>query len=194
MKLSNVVAAAVCALGAVSLVSCSSDGDKSGATSVAAETSSAAASSAVASSTQATGFDPCSLPDADIAAVGLNPASRRVGAAGVRFPGYDICTWLGEKPNWYQLNVYSTTDHTYDEATHNTTLYRDAQPVNVAGHNATQLHSATDSNDCTIAFDASGGPVSFQVSAKLSAEQPGDACAEAARISAALVKDVPSIK
>ena len=117
-----------------------------------------------------------------------------MGSAGVRFPGWDICSWQGVKPNWYTLQVYSTKDHNYDQAIHNTILYKEPQPVSVAGHAATQLHSATDDHDCTIIFDAVGGPVSFQVSAKPSAEQPGDACVEATRIAGTLIKDVPNIK
>lgn len=154
------------------------------------------ASTAVATPATAqtvTGFDPCSLPAVDLASAGLNPATKQVGSAGVKFPGWDICTWLAEKPGWYTLQVYSTEEHTYDEAIHNTTLYKDPEPVTVAGHSATQLHSATAENDCTVMFDAAGGPVSFQVSAKPSADQPGDACTEAARISGALLEDVPNI-
>lgn len=177
---------AVCAVGVLSLVGCSSsEGD------VATAQPATPASQPATTSTAATGFDPCSLSDADISAVGLDPETKDVGAGGVEFPGYDICTWLGRKPNWYQLNVYATNEHTYEDAIHNTKLYKDPQPATIAGIEATQLHSATSENDCSIVLNVPS-VATFQVSAKFSAKEPGDACAEAVRISTALAKDVPT--
>ena len=191
MRLRTAASAAAFAVGALSLVGCGGSSEDSNATS---QPATAISASAATSDTAATGFDPCALPEVDLAAAGLDPSSKHVGAAGVRIPGWDACSWRGQKTAWYGLNVYSTGEHTYDEAIHNTTLYRDPQPVKVAGRDATQLYSATDDHDCTIIFDATGGPVSFQVSAKLSADNPGDACAEASRIAGSLVKDVPNIE
>lgn len=140
---------------------------------------------------QATAWHPCSIPDSDIAGVGLNPSTKQEDGPGkVKFPGWDICSWLAEKPNWYVLNVYSTRDHSYDEVVHNTTLYKNPEPVTVEGRPGTRLFSATEDHDCTIALD-SKPPVQFQISAKPSAREPGDACAEVTRITTALVKNIP---
>lgn len=102
-----------------------------------------------------------------------------------------MCSWLGQKPNWYQLNVYASPDHSYDEVVHSTRLYRDPQPWSINGIEATQLHSATTDNDCSVALNVPSA-VTFQVSAKFSASDPGDACAEAVRISTALSRDIPT--
>ncbi|MGW5513495.1 DUF3558 domain-containing protein [Nocardia africana] len=147
---------------------------------------------ATASPAQAAAWNPCDIPDSDISAVGLNPATKQQdGPNGVKFPGVDICIWLGEKSKWYGLNVYSDHSHTYDEVVHNTTLYKNPEPVIVDGRPGTRLVSATSEHDCTIAVDAKNS-VQFQVSAKPSSSQPGDACAEVTRITAALVHNVPN--
>ena len=109
----------------------------------------------------------------------------------MKFPGVDVCAWLGQKPNWYQLNVYSDHSHTYDEVVHNTTLYKEPEPVTVDGRPGTRLTSATSDHDCTVSINAKSNPVQFQVSAKLGAKQPGDACSEVTRIATVLVKYIP---
>lgn len=178
------VVAAVLAVGA--LTACSSG--ESGKAAPVASTAVPAPTTAA----KATAWNPCGIPDSDIAAVGLDPGTKQVGAGGVKFPGWNICAWLGKKPNWFNLNVFSTTDHTYSEAVNNTTLYKDPQQVVVAGRQATQLRSATDPNGCTIALDVSAGPVLFTVTRKFSADSPGDSCSEANRLATELAKDVPS--
>lgn len=45
---------------------------------------------------------------------------------------------------------------------------------------------------CTLVFNASSGPVQFELGPKASADQAGDACVEVTRIAAALVKDLPA--
>ncbi|WP_227984449.1 DUF3558 domain-containing protein [Nocardia spumae] len=173
------------------LAACSS-GESGTATTVASHTVAATTTAQVATSAQVSSWKPCEIPDSDISAVGLNPATKQEDGPGeVKFPGVDICAWLGQKSNWYQLNVYSDHSHSYDEVVHNTRLYKDPEPITVDGRPGTRLVSATSDHDCTIAVDAKN-PVQFQVSAKLSAEQPGDACAEATRIATALAKHVPN--
>ncbi|ATL70254.1 DUF3558 family protein [Nocardia terpenica] len=144
------------------------------------------------SSASNTSWNPCSIPDADIAATGLNPTKKQVGALGTKFPGWDICAWLSD--SWYGLHVYSTSVHTFDEVVHNTTLFRDPQPVTVGGHAAVLLHHADNPKGCTIAFDIPQDPVQFEVTPKLSADQTGDSCSEVTRIANTLVKDLPAGK
>lgn len=130
------------------------------------------------------------MPDADVTAAGLNPARKQVGALGTKFPGWNICGWMSD--SWYELHLYSTNAHTYNEVVHNTTLFHDPQPVTVAGRSATQLLQNDEPDGCTIVFDIPTGPVQFAVAPKLSAQQTGDACAEARRIADVLNKDLPA--
>ncbi|MFF0456119.1 DUF3558 family protein [Nocardia africana] len=180
---------AAAALTAGVLAACSSG--HSG-TTVASNTTPATTAAQATTSAPVSAWTPCNIPDSDISAVGLNPATKQADGPGdVKFPGVDICAWLGEKPNWYQLNVYSDHSHSYDEVVHNRTLYKDPEPVTIDGRPGTRLVSATSDHDCTIAVNGKNS-VQFQVSAKASARQPGDACAEVTRITTALIKNVPS--
>ncbi len=183
---------AATALAAGVLAACSS-GESGTATTVASNTAPATATAQATTSTQVAAWNPCDIPDSDVSAVGLNPSTKQAnGPGGVKFPGVDVCSWLGQKANWYQLNIYSDHSHTYDEVVHNTTLYKDPEPVTVDGRPGTQLVSATSENDCTIAINAKSNPVQFQISSKLGAKQPGDACTEVTQVAAVLVKNIPS--
>ncbi|MBF6448780.1 DUF3558 domain-containing protein [Nocardia elegans] len=139
-----------------------------------------------------TAWNPCSIPDADIAAAGLNPAKKLpdTGKYGQKFPGWDICGWLSD--SWYSLSVYSTNSHTFNEVAGNTILFRNPQSVTISDRKAVLLHSADDPESCTIVFDIVKSPVQFEVNAKASADTPGDSCSEVSRIAGILVKDLPA--
>jgi len=183
---------AVLAAGAMTATAGCSGGSHS--TTASSSTSAVPVSTAPAASAPAsnTAWNPCSISDADIAASGLNPAKKEpdTGKYAQKFPGWDVCAWLSD--SWYQLNVYSTNAHTFDEVVHNTTLFRDPQPVTVAGRSGMLLPSVSDPEDCTIAFDIPNDPIQLEVSAKISADSPGDACTEVTRISSVLAKDLPA--
>ena len=170
---------------AVAVAGCSS-GDNGSADPV---SSASATASAAATPTSNTAWNPCDISDADIASAGLNPSTKRVGSAGVKFPGWDICTWRSD--SWYQMNILATDAHTYDEVVHNTTLFHDPRPVTVGARPATALLHNDDEHACTIAFDMPTGPVQFDLTPKLSSRQFGDACAEATRIAGVLDKNLP---
>lgn len=153
-----------------------------------------AASASAATAAAGAGWDPCSIPAADLSAGGLDPGTKQVGALGVEFPGWDICTW--DSPDWYGLNVYSSSSHTYAEVTHNSTLFHDPRPVTVAGRAGTLLPRSGVKGACTIAFDAAT-PVQLEVSSKFSAlgdGSAGDPCAEVTRLAGVLMKDLPAAK
>ncbi|PSR62443.1 DUF3558 domain-containing protein [Nocardia nova] len=163
----------------------SASGEKSSTTTL-------SASSASPKPASNTAWNPCSIPDSDIAAAGLNPA-RRVGDTskyGTKFPGWDICGWMSD--SWYGLNLYSTNSHTFDEVIHNTTNFADPRTVSVGGRSAVMLDPLYVPQGCTLVFNASSGPVQFELGPKASADQAGDACVEVTRIAAALVKDLPA--
>ncbi|MFI7194857.1 DUF3558 domain-containing protein [Nocardia nova] len=141
-----------------------------------------------------TAWNPCSIPDADIAAAGLNPAKKHpdTGKYSEKFPGWDICGWLSN--SWYSLNIYSTNSHTFDEVINNTTLFRDPQPVSVGERRGVLLHHVDNPQACTIALDIPNDPVQMDVDAKASADTVGDSCSEVTRIARVLEKDLPAGK
>jgi len=172
---------------------CSSGGSQGTASATPVASSSAAPVSSTPASN--TSWNPCSISDADISAAGLNPAKKQVGALGVKFPGWDICNWDGD--SWYGLELYSTNAHTFDETVHNTTLFQNPRPVTVGGRSAVMLDPLTVPQGCTLVFDATTGPIDFDLTPKFSAENAGtvgDSCAEVTRIAGSLLKDLPPNK
>jgi hypothetical protein len=152
---------------------------------------------AAVSSTPAsnTAWNPCSIPDVDISAAGLNPATKDVGSGGIRFPGWDICNW--DSDSWYGIEVYSTNAHTFDETVHNTTLFQNLRPVTVGGRSAVMLDPLTTPQGCALVFDTTSGPVTINLDPKLSAQNSGtvgDSCDEVTRIAGSLLKDLPPNK
>ena len=130
----RVVSAAGAVLAVGMLTAATGCSDDSG--SAKSETSATAAASAAPASTTKpsnTAWNPCSIPDSDILAAGLNPARRvaDTGKYGTKFPGWDICGW--QSFSWYGINVYSTNSHTFDEVIHNTNNYANPRDVNFDG-------------------------------------------------------------
>ncbi|NKY54530.1 DUF3558 domain-containing protein [Nocardia vermiculata] len=156
-------------------------------------TATSVASGAPASTTAAsnTAWNPCSIPDADIAAAGLNPEKRQAdtGKYGTKFPGWDICGWLSD--SWYSINVYSTSDHTYDEVIHNTNNFSNPRNVTVGGRNAVMMDSLTLPEGCDLIFDSASGPVQIELGPMVGADEPGDSCTEVTRVAEVLLKDFP---
>jgi hypothetical protein len=183
----------VLAVGALAAAAgCSSGGSHTAGGTTVASSSPAPVSSTPPSNTA---WNPCSIPDADIAAAGLNPATKDVGSGGIRFPGWDICTWLST--SWYGLDLYSTNAHNFDEAVHNTTLFQNPRPVTVGGRSAVMVDPLTVQQGCTLLFDTTTGPIDFDLSPKFSAigtGTVGDSCAEVIRIAGVLLKDLPPNK
>jgi hypothetical protein len=110
----------------------------------------------------------------------------------VRFPGWDICNWRSD--SWYGLELYSTNAHTFDEAVRNTTNFQNPRPVTVGGRSAVMVDPLNVPQGCTLLFDATTGPIQFELSPKLSADTVGDSCAEVTRIAGSLLKDLPPNK
>jgi hypothetical protein len=114
---------------------------------------------------------------------------------GVKFPGWDICAWGSD--SWYGLELYSTNAHTFDEAVHNTTLFQNPRPVTVGGRSAIMLDPLNIHQGCTLLFNATSGPIQFDLDPKLSAQGTGtvgDSCAEVTQIAGLLLKDLPPNK
>ncbi|NKY86407.1 DUF3558 family protein [Nocardia veterana] len=192
MKLGPIAMATACAAAAF-LAGCSSDGTATPAASPTAA-GPATSSAAAATATTNTKWNPCSIPDADIAAAGLNPAKRHTDTDkyAVKFPGWDVCAW--DSGNWIRLQVFSTNTHTFDEVRNNTVLFNNPRTVSIGGRDAVMMGRNAIPDGCVVAFDVPGNPVTFEINPSLAADSTGDACAELTRIATVLVKDLPSGK
>lgn len=189
-RAASVVGAVLAAGMLVGAAGCSDDSGSAKGEATATSVASGAPASTTAASN--TAWNPCSIPDADIAAAGLNPERRQAdtGKHGTKFPGWDICGWVSE--SWYAINVYSTSSHTFDEVIHNTNNFSNPRDTTVSGRSAVMLDSLTVPGGCDLAFNASSGPVILEVTSKPSADNPGNACAEATRIAQVLLKNFPA--
>ncbi len=178
------------ALLSVAVAGCSSSADDKAQPSPGGTTASAVSTPSVTASN--TSWNPCSLPDADIAAAGLDPAKRHTDTDkyAQKFPGWDVCGW--DSGGWIRLQVFSTNAHTFDEVKNNTTLFSNPRPVNVGGRDAVMLDRTAIPDGCVILFDVPGNPVEFEINPSLAADSTGDACTELTRISSVLVKDLPA--
>ncbi|MFF0499120.1 DUF3558 domain-containing protein [Nocardia aobensis] len=178
------------ALVGMTVAGCSSDSDAKPQT--ATTTNAAGVVTTTAAVASNTSWNPCSIPDADIAAAGLNPAKRHTDTDkyAQKFPGWDVCSW--DSDNWIGLQVFSTNAHAFDEVKSNTVLFSNPRPVDVGGRSAVMLDRTAIPDGCVILFDVPGNPVEFELNPKLSAASTGDACAELTRIAEVLVKDLPT--
>ncbi|WP_083871345.1 DUF3558 domain-containing protein [Nocardia aobensis] len=180
------------ALVGVTVAGCSSDSDAKPQTATTTHAQGVATTTPAAASN--TSWNPCSLPDADIAAAGLNPAKRHTDTDkyAQKFPGWDVCGW--DSGGWIRLQVFSTSVHTFDEVKNNTTLFSNPRSVNIGGRDAVMLDRTAIPDGCVILFDVPHNPIEFEINPSLAADSTGDACAELTRIAGILVKDLPTGK
>jgi hypothetical protein len=111
---------------------------------------------AVASTTAADSlWDPCTVPDSAIQAIGLDISSKKPNDGD----GYLICGWDSSD---YALSLYSL-QKSLDEVKNNHNLYTGSQPVTVGGRAAVQLLVKSATPECDIAVAVPVGVVLFGV-------------------------------
>lgn len=181
--------------GAVLLVAsgCSDADTRTASSSSTAPTATASTSTTTPTMRMDTAWHPCSIPDGDITVAGLDPATKRTdsGAASstTKFPGWDTCTWRSR--SWYGVIVFSTNQHTFEQVVGNVGPFENPKPLDVVGRRAMQVNRRGEPDVCAVVLATSYGAVSIEVHAKLTAQQQGNSCAEAVRITSALAKDLP---
>jgi hypothetical protein len=127
-------------------------------------------------------WDPCSLPDGAIQAIGLDPSTKKPNDGD----GYLICGWKNDD---YGLSLYSLQKSLNDVKAN--PVYAGSQPVTVARRHALQLPMNSNSGpECDIAIPVSGGTVLFGVlSWSLTDNKPP--CGEAMTIASSLARYIP---
>ncbi|MEU4649260.1 DUF3558 domain-containing protein [Nocardia fluminea] len=137
-------------------------------------------------------WDPCSLPDSAVSGAGLNVATKSKDVAGVDFTGWKVCAWK-DPANQYSLALMSS-EHTLAESRQRTNDYTGFSDMKVGTHNALQFRPVGSANDlaCYVSVEVTNGSVDFHLQNRVSAKNPPEPCAEATRLSEALVQHLPA--
>ncbi|MGW4773852.1 DUF3558 domain-containing protein [Nocardia sp. NPDC004278] len=187
----KVLPTAALALG-VTLLLAGCNGDSTGGTPTSATTSAPHTSTAATTSAdpEATIWDPCTIPDSAISALGLNTSTKDNKVAGVDFTGWKVCSWLSV-PKTYTLGVLSSA-HSLEEVRQRTDR-EGFTPTTVGSHQALQYQVVGDTQNlkCYISAEVPHGMVDFLVQNRYGVAGAGDPCVEAHRLSDALAKYLP---
>lgn len=158
-------------------------------------TSSAPSASASASGTPVKDqapWDPCGLPADALRSTGLDPDSKKSGAAGVDFDGWKICTWRAQA-RWYDLSVLAGKP-TLKEVQERKDFI-DMRSTTIGNRRALQFTMASDRDDhlgCAIAVEVPGGSVIFDVLGRYGTPQEEQPCPVANKHTDDLVKYLPA--
>ncbi|MBH0118368.1 DUF3558 family protein [Rhodococcus sp. CX] len=108
-------------------------------------------------------FDPCTLPDEALHAIGVDPATESPDFMGVQSEGWEVCGW---EADWFYVTVF-TSDVTVEEfrTRPRTTDFR---PVEVGNREAWTFRSTADSQRglCDLVYPSSQGTVLIRAGAQ----------------------------
>lgn len=156
-------------------------------------TSSAPSASASASGTPVKDqapWDPCGLPVDAVRTAGLDPDSKKKGAAGVDFDGWTVCNWRAVA-RWYNISILAGTPTLQDVRQRRD--FNEFKPLSIAGRSALQFGRASDPEHlgCSVAVETRGGTTTFDVLGRYGEPQQGDPCALAVQAATDLGKYLP---
>ncbi|WP_209927055.1 DUF3558 domain-containing protein [Rhodococcus sp. PvR099] len=134
-------------------------------------------------------FSPCDdIPDEALQSLGMDPASESPDVAGVKQPGWKICSW-NEGPQF--LGVFATT-RSMDEVRDNKNN-EDFTQVSVGDRRGMTYREVadTDRRSCDVAVESGNGVVLIQMSNLGRDPLVEEPCAAATRAASALLSYVP---
>ncbi|MFD4182467.1 DUF3558 domain-containing protein [Rhodococcus sp. NPDC058514] len=105
-------------------------------------------------------FDPCTIPDEALRAVGVDPATEDPDIFGVQATGWEVCKWTGD---WFGLSVFSTTQP-IDEIKTNP-RNTEFTPVGIGTRGAITYRETSDTRreNCDVAFGIEDGSVMVRI-------------------------------
>ena len=108
-------------------------------------------------------FDPCTLPDEALHAIGVDPATAEPDFFGVQSEGWEVCAW---EADWYFVTV-AATDVTVEEF-RSRPSNTDFQSVTVGARDAVTFRSIheIDRGFCDLIYPISEGTVLIRASTK----------------------------
>ncbi|MEU1959220.1 DUF3558 domain-containing protein [Nocardia sp. NPDC019375] len=134
-------------------------------------------------------WDPCTqVSDQILLKIGVSPATRESGVAGVEEPGWKHCTWSSAD---FALGVWSTI-HSVDD-------FRKKEgnieftDISVRGRSGVQYRRAKDKfdEDCALVFPASYGALSITIYNHASSKSVIAPCTRAMTVAETLVPTFP---
>ncbi|APE33031.1 hypothetical protein BOX37_02535 [Nocardia mangyaensis] len=134
-------------------------------------------------------FDPCTVPDSVIQAVGADPTTKGDNPFMSPRPEWKGCEWTADG---YFISLFSTTN-TVQQFRENDYLH-DFQIVTVAGREGLQYLLGTwdPPHQCGIAFGSSQGTITLQASKFVDDKSPTDPCLLANNAAPNFVEILPS--
>ncbi|MFI6868499.1 DUF3558 family protein [Nocardia sp. NPDC050406] len=134
-------------------------------------------------------WDPCTLPDSDLSAAGLNTATetRLTDAA---FPTWQMCKWQSTDAT-FEL-VIASSDRTIDDLLAPGTYY-DLRRTEFYGRQLVQFRNVADTHklSCDIGTPADFGSIVFAVRNIRVQTDVGNPCQDANRVGARLFNSLP---
>ncbi|WP_081706303.1 DUF3558 domain-containing protein [Nocardia sp. CNY236] len=113
------------------------------------------------SATDAGLYDPCTLPDDAIVALGADPATKNDNPFRVPRAGWKGCAWIA---GWHGLAVFAT-DYPISEFMANHT-FRDFTDVDISGRKAMTFYQGVENSppdNCIVVFDTPRGVVQLRI-------------------------------
>lgn len=136
----------------------------------------------------ATLFDPCTLPDDALHAIGVDPTTESPDFMGVQSEGWEVCGW---EADWFYITVF-TTDVTVEEfrARPRTADFR---AVDVGTRDAHTFRSTAESQRglCDLVYSSAQGTVLFRADTKANEQIRDDPCTVVLRTAVILDSYIP---
>ncbi|MET9287986.1 DUF3558 family protein [Nocardia beijingensis] len=134
-------------------------------------------------------WDPCTLPESDLSAAGLDTTTKaRISDA--TFPTWQMCRWQSIDRT-FQL-VIAASERTIDDLLEPGT-YQDLRRTEFYGRQVIQYRSVADVHrlGCDVGTPAAFGSIVFAVRNTRIQTDVGDPCADANRVGAGLFRSLP---
>lgn len=98
-------------------------------------------------------FDPCSVPDEALRAIGVDPASESRDIQGVKQPGWSLCSWNDPDVTFF-VTIFATATPLDGVLTNE--RFTDVTPVDLAGRKAFTVRETSDKRNehCDVVFAA----------------------------------------
>ncbi|GAA1591473.1 hypothetical protein GCM10009764_12800 [Nocardia ninae] len=135
-------------------------------------------------------WDPCTLSPDALRATGLDPDSKKKGAAGVDFEGWKVCNWRASA-RWYTASIFAGSPSLQEVRGRKD--FTDLKALGIDGRQAVQFKLASDNDHlgCGVAVEVPRGTVIFDVLGRYSEPLQEDPCVVAGRHATELAKYLP---
>lgn len=136
----------------------------------------------------ATLYDPCTLPDDALHAIGVDPASAESDFVGVQSEGWEVCDW---EADWFYITVF-TTDVTVEEfrARPRTADFR-AVDVGTRDAHTFRSTAASQLGLCDLVYSSSRGTVLIRADTQANEQIREDPCTVVLRTAVTLDPYIP---